>query len=364
MNYGSMAYIGDRFDLIGVDDILLPTNLPYPNGMQSYLISRGFIEVSNENGLVYFHRDGSPRAIVSEWPILGIGKGAQNYAYFFPQVITGNSLFIDDYSIDFLKEFQIIILSGFKWHNQITAEEMIKELAKTGKTVIVDLTHSQEDPVARIPKFLNVWGERIILGNDLPVVVGNGEIYSLEPFGTNDQFWYTITPQGLDQEILTYDFLGQPAVVSGYIESEESRIYFLGLNLMYHIVETHDIEALRIISDLLMIEPFQESNYETIALLNYEGSGKGVIFNYILDTPEKILIPFAHFEGTKVEIDGVRVNTNSLATLLMVDAPAGSHQVSISTEKTPIYHAGYITSLIAILVLTIAGVMLWKEKLK
>ena len=345
---GLIPYALDRFNLLGGDDVLIAEGMFQPYGLQEALVSQGYkIEPIGDNYKLY-HRVGAPRAVEANWPAIGIGSVAQNYAYLFPQIMVADSVFIDDYILDDLRTYDLVVLAGFSWHDKEAAEELVIALSQTGTMVVVDLTQTEENVFSQQSEFLEVWGERVILDQEAKIVSGADKNYTLTSMHNDGALWYTFTPQNLNHEELTTEFLGQRLVLTGYNKYDSGKVWFIGLNLAYHTVINEDTEALQLLADFFTIEQGQLTNYEEVQLNGYETTGSMIRFYYSLEEDTRLLLPFARFDGTEVSIDGKLQAVNSLSNLIIVEAPAGIHDVEITFSPTPIYFLGKVASLIAI----------------
>ena len=156
-------------------------------------------------------------------------------------------------------------------------------------------------------------------------------------------------------------FLGQRLVLTGYNQYEQGKVWFVGLNLAYHVIRNHDDEALRLLDDLFTINQGQISEYESFPLYEYQTSGKEIRFAYCLEENTALLLPFSCYDGTVVKIDGKEQPVESFSNLIGMNAPAGIHYVQISFEPTRIYLFGKILSGFAI-VMFIGTNLFWKEQ--
>jgi uncharacterized membrane protein len=345
---GHTDFAIDRLNLAGVDDIWVANTIPQPHLLHEKLLNAEF-QVTDTNALFdLYHREGSPRAIISPWEAIAIGHTAQNYAYLFPQIITADSPYLDEYTFEELSQYKTLILAGFSWHNRANAESLVIDLAQSGCHVVIDLTRSRQNPLSQQPNFLDVWGERVILDYTPMSAVSEHSSYVLAPFRAGDQLWYTITPQNLDEEVLTAQFLNQPLVLTGYKQVGDSKVWFVGLNLAYHTVLNNDPSAALILADLLGFSTGETSDFKTIPLMNYHRDGKQISFTLALDTSQTVLLPFANFDGTVVNVNGEQLETHPISNLIQIQAPAGVQQYTISFEKTSIYYVGAAISLISL----------------
>jgi uncharacterized membrane protein len=344
LQLGQAGYLADRLSLLGVDDVALLKGLPYQDRVLPALAGQGFRLAYRGDELDLYHRDGAPRLVAARWPALGIGRGAQNLAYLFPQIIVGTSPRVDDYSLDELCRYQTVVLSGFSWKKQPAAEELVRQAAGRGVRVLVDLTGSPPDPYARIPHFLGVWGEQIILGADPLTVQDGDQTARLLPFLDEAGLWHTHILQGLEHETWSSTYLGQRVVLAGYDRAGDGEIWFVGLNLPYHALLAQDAAAVHILADLLRLPAGGVNSYQAVPLQDYQAGQDGYRFRYVLEEAQRLLLPVAAIEGLAVAIDGSPAPVSSSESLVLFDAPAGEHQVSVTIRQTWIYKLGWLAT--------------------
>jgi uncharacterized membrane protein len=357
---GFPAYLIDRLNLYGTDDVVLLNDLPNADRIASGLNETGFLKVYSGQRLEQFHREGQPRAVIADWGTLGIGKGAQNLAYLFPSLILGASPKVDDYDLEHLMRYETIVLSGFYWHDRQTAEQLIEQVSRNGVKVIVDLTGVKEDPLARIPRFLGVWGEAVILPPEPVQVFSPERDYWLESFGNYSRLWHSHMLQGLEQEFWSFDYLGERGSLVGYNTYGPGKVWFVGLNLPYHAVQSKDPLAIQLLSVLLRLEPETAKEYTQVPLYGYEAGPTGYRFAYQLDESQALFVPIAYHPGMVVKVDGEPLEKYSYERLLVFDAPGGRHSVEIGVQKTPIFSIGYFVSGFALLALI--GIVIYQKR--
>jgi uncharacterized membrane protein len=345
---GFAAYMQDRLDLYGVDDVVLLRDLDSAPAVATGLAASGF-ELAYSGELTdLYHRDGAPRGFVLAGQALGIGRGAQNLAYLFPQIVLGTWTQVDAYSQATLASYPALVLSGFGWHDRERAESLVRQAAEAGVDVIVDLTGAPDDPLARIPRFLDVWGERIITSAQPHRVQGPWGAFDLLPFGEDGELWHTLIPQGAQHEALTFDYLGEEGVVLAYNTYGAGRVWFVGLNLPYHAALTQDPAAIRLLGELLRLPAQAATQRTAVALDGYQAGPTGYRFHYALAQPELLLVPVAFHEGMQVRVDGATVPFQSYEHLLAFEAPAGRHRVEIHLAPAPSAWVGLALSLLAL----------------
>lgn len=344
LEMGHTAYLLNRLDLFGVDDVVLLNEQPGALTLQYALKRLGYQDIYRGESASLFHRDGSPRACLVERTALGIGRGAQNLAYIFPQILLGASNRVDDYTLEELAKYPIIVLSGFSWRDRQSSESLIREAAARGTRVLVDLTNAPVDPLARIPRFLGVWGEQVILSHEpLPIRAG-ARSDLLQPLGDPGALWVSHMLQGLQTEVWTFDYLGENAVLAGFNSYGQDAVWFVGLNIPYHTALTRDPAAISLLSNLLNLPPGGTANCEPVPLADFHARQDGYRFSYHLVDPGRLFVPIAYLEGMKAYVDGAQVDIGSLERLVVFEAPAGDHTVNFIPGRTPIYLLGQIAT--------------------
>jgi uncharacterized membrane protein len=362
MTMGYTAYLLDRLERYGVDDVVLLNQSPSTTRLQGALVRLGFRQIYAGETASLYHRDGGPRACLAHWSALGIGRGVQNIAYLFPQIVLGTSNRVDDYSVQELSNYQTVVLSGFDWHDRQASEDLIKEAAASGVRVVVDLTGAPVDPLARIPRFLEVWGEQVILSQSPTRIQSASETGILQPPGEPAALWYTHMLQGLQTEVWSFDYLGERSILMGYNTYGQGQVWFIGLNLPYHAALTHDPLAIELLSGLLALPPDGSAGCDAVPLANYRADQDGYRFNYRLEAPGRLFIPVAYLEGMQTLVDGVPVIIHSFEQLVAFEAPAGEHSVEIRLRPTPIYQLGQVATVLSGMALL--GLLVFDRRLK
>jgi uncharacterized membrane protein len=358
---GFSEYISDRLDALGVDDVLVVPGTGIAPNLGAVLTAAGLKPQSSAGAISLYHRDGAPRATVIEGAILGIGSGAYDMAMLFPCIVTGGSEEVDDYTLTDLAGYQAVYLSGFSWRNQQQAERLIRDYSAAGGTVVVDLTGAPRDPLARVSKFLGVYAEPVVLDSAL-TLTGEMGTYALQPFDAGNLPWHAFVPQGVTQVSLAFEYLGNEAIALGYLggADDRGRIWFLGANLPYHAFLTRDAAAVAVLESTLGVRAGQAAQRTATPLDGYQANVSGYRFRYALERGGLMIVPVAHLPGLTARIDGQRVPTIALDTLVGLRAPAGEHTIELTIGPTPVY---WIGAGISLGVMTMMALMtVWRRR--
>ena len=351
---GFSTYALDRLGRMGSDDIVVLKTLP----QSPYRVSQEFrtalpdagYELAYSGGRIeLYQRRGGPRAYAIPTDTFAIGSGAQNLALLFPDLIVGSETKLDEYDVEFLADFDTLVLAGFGWNDRAEAEAMVRSLAGRGKRIVIDLAGTPHDALAREPRFLDIYGERVIVSSP-PSFVFEGLERTLKPFQGSDGSWQAYVPQGLDEKEVTFDLFGAEAVVVGQKLVSGGRITFLGMNLIFHSVLTGDPLAIDILEAELGLEADRRPDLETVPLDRYEATEDGFRFSVEATRTGYYLLPFAHHSGTTVYVDGQSVTSLAVDSLTLVKLPSGTHDVAIESARTVEYPVGRFATALGLMV--------------
>jgi len=348
MDQGHLGYTVSRLERLGTDDVVY---LPQPDidtALRPALEDFGFEIVHTDGRLTLFHKDGAPRAVEIPLKVFGIGAGANNVALLFPEVTIGTSPNIEEYDVEFLEQFDVLVLSRFTFSSRGKAEEIVKALAEQGKTIVIDLTSAPLDTLSREPKFLGVYGEPVLQITQARTII-DGVISPLLPFTDEFGTWRSVTPQGTDEVLIPFEYIAaQGSALSRNIYGE-GQVMFVGLNLMFHAAITDDPLAIRILESILGIEANQPAGDSSIPLDNYESAEDGWRFDITLPEEKWVMLPMGFHAGTSVEADGAEVNIVGVESLILAELPAGTSSVYIKSDETSIYTIGRATTVLGVL---------------
>ncbi len=348
MDQGHLLYTVSRLERLGTDDVVYLPQIDIDPDLRPALEDAGFEIVHTAGRLTLFHKDGAPRAVDIPLKIFGIGAGANNISLMFPEVTIGTSGNIEDYDPEFLEIFDVIVLSRFTFNKRGNAEELVKDLAAKGKTIVVDLTSAPLDTLSREPKFLGVYGEPVLQISQARTII-DGVISPLLPFTEEFGTWRSVTPQGADEVLIPFEYIGTEGAALSRNLYGDGEVVFVGLNLMFHAAITDDPLAIRILESILGIEAKQPAGDRSIPLDNYVASEDGWEFDITLPEEQWVLLPMGLHAGTSVEVNGEEVDIVGVESLTLAKLPAGTNSVHIKSEQTAIYTIGKATTVLGVL---------------
>lgn len=334
-------------DLIVKDDVVKK-----PEDFNAAAMQAGYGRRATFDGISVWHGVDHPYLVEKKYKCLVIGKYASVIALQFPEAEMGSTGYIDDYSLDYLKKYPVVVLAGVEWRSKSNAERIVTEYAASGGRAFVDFTGMPQNVLAKQPEFLGVYGESLPLRGPLEVF-GRGGNFLLQPLSTESSLWKSYVPLGLDEIELEFAYYGNRAPIYGYKHVGGNKVGFFGGNVTYHAFLTGDPVASRLIRDILNMRTDYTTN-RVIPLLNYQATEDGYVMSYHADRDFEAIVPVAAMDGIRVEVDGAPWPSGKFENLLQLNLPAGGHNIVISIKNTPIYQWGTALSLLSFL-LILAG---------
>lgn len=179
---------------------------------------------------------------------LYIGEGWQNY---FEYVMDFNcyllhgethiqqaSVYIDDYTIDELVQYDFLALFNFKWNDAKKAEDLLLDYVDRGGVLIIDCSGNLDDPLYSLnyKQFFNMMVSRegLSLYSEIEYY-SSPEIYYFSPFGNNDSKWYGTTYEPINGENNIEIVATVNEDILAMIESYgDGKILWMGFNMLFH----------------------------------------------------------------------------------------------------------------------------------
>lgn len=211
-----------------------------------------------------------PGAVQGKPRVLYIGQNWQNYIeevlgfqyfVFHKSQRYGYKLnkaqYLDEYSLRELKQFPMILLYNFRWHNRQDAEAMLASYLEDGGTVIVDATanvtgvgtlYNLDDQ-----DFLGIKIQKKALSRNPSITLKSAlqsEPVVFSPFTTGRSTWIGATYQGSREHTLKPLATADGNVLIGEQKIGKGKVYWIGYNLVWHAFETDNREEQRLLQKL------------------------------------------------------------------------------------------------------------------
>jgi len=178
---------------------------------------------------------------------LAIGKNSEMIARMYPYFEEGDSISLDDYSIETLKEYDKILLLGVRFENLEAAENKISELADAGVQVYVDMSDIQPDTYSGQRTFMGVTAQDVHFDVGYEYLIYKDEIYETTKFDNLEDSIDTAYIEGIES-VDGYSWLGgEKLTFNGAVNN----VSFLAFDLIYYTVELQDEGAEKVLDDIL-----------------------------------------------------------------------------------------------------------------
>jgi len=145
--------------------------------------------------------------------------------------------------------------------------------------------------------------------------------------------------------------LTQEATAVGYKEIEDRQVWFIGMNLAFHILLTKDPVGFSLLEEVLHLEAGAVPIREAVPMAEYTAGSDGYSFDYSLDEDRVLMIPIARHDGTTVTIDSSSVSPMRFGDMTYINAPEGRHTVRLGFEPTAVYRFGFAATSVAALII-------------
>ncbi len=279
---GLYAYVFDRLCFYGSDTVVILKEVIEPEAdgaVMSAARQNGYSMVA-ENDKIYLLRldavDGN-YGVVTHYENLAIGETGFYISYLYPSFGQGRSNVLEDYTIDELKGYKRLYLSGFTYRDKQKAESMLKELSRKGVKIYVDMQNIPVNRLSGKDEFMDVYAQFIQFTKDFPILENeNGNQFRLDVSTRANTVWNTVYVSGCDQVIRETKYEGRKHLA--YLGKKDNYdITFIGFNLVYYYLETHNQDLLRFLNDIMELSEGELSTREIVPITVTEENGQIVV---------------------------------------------------------------------------------------
>lgn len=331
---------------LGATELLVKEDvIEDPEAFKGAAAQAGYKRESAFSGLSIWHGVDYPYMIEKKYKCLVVGKYAGIIALQFPEVEMSTSKYIDDFPLEYYKKYPVVIFTGAEYWSKAKAEEIVAGYAAAGGRAYMEMAGMPQSVLSKQPEFLGVHGESVTLEGQLDVF-GKGRNVLLRPFPLTISLWKAYVPLMLDGVELEFTYYGNQAPIFGYKLVNGNKVWFFGGNITYHSFLTGDPLALNLLRDILGLRTDYTAG-KVIPLTHYRVNEQGYLMGYRADRDFEAIVPVAAMDGIRVEVDGVEIPVGKFENLLLLNLSAGSHEMLISLQKTPVYRWGLIGSAVS-----------------
>lgn len=258
---GFYGYLFDRLRLYGNDVVIVPKERLTEKGalaaMKTAAQQCGYEALFENAKAVLFKESGieSRYGVITQYKNLAIGDHASYIAYIYPDFGLGNSYCLEDYTVEELAGYEVLYLSGFTYRDQKQAENLLRALADKGVRIFIDMQHIPVNALTGKNEFMGVYAQTVQFTDRFPILQNeNGSEFKLDEQIEGIKTWNTVYISGCSEVLKETSYDGRRHLV--YLGRNGSpQITFMGLNLVYYYLSTHDADLLRFLNETLLLSP-------------------------------------------------------------------------------------------------------------
>ena len=130
--------------------------------------------ISSNKYYILFHHDkcdNSNFKVENSYKAIGIGDKVHQLAMIYPQIYESDETNIEKYSASELSKYETVYLSGFTYDDRDDAENIIKDVAKSGTKVVINADNIPYDLKTRNKALLGVSCNSINFENGYPTLI-------------------------------------------------------------------------------------------------------------------------------------------------------------------------------------------------
>ncbi|MDH7478700.1 MAG: 6-pyruvoyl-tetrahydropterin synthase-related protein [Syntrophomonadaceae bacterium] len=313
------------------------------------LEKNGFNEISSDQeNIMLYNTTPSSYFMKTQRNTLSIGRAASRLVMNFPWIIQGRTTCLEDYAPEELNRFKIFYLIEPEVKNFLRFQEIVEELAQSGKTVIVEWGRADRWPLFDVVPYTEpiLPGARLEARPESPIpwAAGldpdpRGQVFAI---GKLDGVWHTMRVGEVDAPVIGYKNVGG------------NRVYFVGLALGQQLNSGHGAEIRAILEELIDLgQPYKSIVPNPFPVSDADWRHDGFSFRYSSEQPTPVWVSVTYTPRWKATVDGLPVKVYNLENLILVDLPAGEHTVNFKYGMTWVGWLGIGLSLLTALITVI-----------
>ena len=248
MDQGEYLYLFDNCLALGNDTVLLRIsclkNKEYDvDSVIAAANEVGYSLKDQRDGFLLFSYDTPYEdfGVKSKFEMFGIGSSIGYTTLYYPNMLWGDSYYVDDYTFEDLSRYHTVLLDHFFYHDKDAAENLVKQLADSGVRVVISSDGIPTNEKMQTQEFMGAEAMSITFENGYPLLYVDENVYDMDLFATLYKHWKTTFVNGLDDTwgYFMDDGLELPFLGTVYNEN----VVVVGLNLFFHYTSTQDLVA-------------------------------------------------------------------------------------------------------------------------
>lgn len=331
---GWTPFVADRLAELGVTHVLAGTEMA-EGAPDLWLQPAGFRPVRYYPGAVLLARPPAPGSAVA-YAAMAIGTGALNWSSVFPTVALAPSPYLDQVPVEELARYRLVILSGPQWRSQKAAEVTVRELLRRQVQVILDPHGMPVDPASRRPNFLNIGVESVML-TAMPALapVPEGARIPLGPLPAGVAVWESYVPQGVHEELLAFQYLGERLTAVGRRHLPEGSVTVVGLNLAAYAARTGDAGAVQALERLTGLRARQMPPRAALQGSRTDRDGEQRLEVVVPEGAGEVILAVAAGPGHDLRLGAQPAGWSVRHGMPSLRLPPGPHTVVVRAPRPP-----------------------------
>ena len=225
----------------------------------------------SKQALMYSFPVNSKFGVISEYSGLAIGTTAELVPGILPTFHPGDKLNIDDYTVEELSQYKMLYLSGFFYKDKSVAEEIVREAAKSGVQIYIDMSRIPTDPLTNRMTFLQISAQPITFWDRYPALITDDITSDPTSFAEGYEQWNTVyLTELVDSDGYAWfegtklDFVGK---------GDTENITFIGFNLLFHAYTADDAEVKALFDTIMSLDEYALPEREVVPIeVSYSGN--------------------------------------------------------------------------------------------
>ncbi|SHJ43811.1 Uncharacterized membrane protein [Clostridium cavendishii DSM 21758] len=326
-------YMFDRALSLGADTLILKKSfIKDLNKCEKAYEAVGYKKVNEfEFSIILKYPVNHKFGTITQYDGLAIGKYSNNLVYIFPSLKEGNSDYIDDYSLEELKKYKVIYISGAYYKDKDKANKLLLDLSNTTTNVVVDTTGLESNDL------LDINVQPITVKNNYSNMYYKKEKIELDDFPSELKDWKTSYGTSLES-CGAYGELGNRGIE--YI-GKLGKIKVISLNIPYYTFLTKDDKMIKILEDTLGIKSYSLPE-KTVEPIDVEVKGNSI---NIKSEKLGVVVPIAAIDAFHI-VNGDYSKENNLLKL-------SSKELELKVIY-PYFKTGIVLSIINLIIFIVA----------
>jgi len=257
---GNYLYLFDRCMEMGCDTVIVHTDIVGSIDKNPILkmdhtaerVGYQLVDTSESYRLYQLDVDGN-WGTVAKYRAIGIGTAAPGISRKFPIVEEADTINLNDFTYEDLKDYELIYLAGFTYDDKAVAEQMITKLSESGVRIVIGADGIPEDRGSKNQSFLGVVCNPVSFSQGYPDLHTIDGVLDTDLFPNGYREWNTFYVDGLDDIWGTVEDLDWDLPFYGTVKNEN--IVVIGLNLTYYLSLTQDEGVGTLLSHAMDLRP-------------------------------------------------------------------------------------------------------------